>query len=257
MMIWFLRISGDWLKYLINILPLSSSFLIVAVILVIGAAVSYITGKLTLAASVTGVLVAIAIYVGAGIAGVAMLTAFFVLGTVVTSYKRDEKLALGTVQASEGRRKAGQVFANAGVAGVLALLSTRFDRESILFIVMIAGSLASATGDTFSSELGNIYGRNFYNILTLKKDQRGLNGVISTEGTLFGLVGSLAIAFVFALFFGWHYSFFVIVVSGVAGNLCDSMLGAVFERKGLLNNDAVNFLNTAVAALIAFFLMRI
>ena len=77
MMIWFLRISGDWLKYLINILPLSSSFLIVAVILVVGGVVSYVTGKLTLAASVTGVLVAIGIYVGAGIAGVAMLTAFF------------------------------------------------------------------------------------------------------------------------------------------------------------------------------------
>jgi uncharacterized membrane protein len=45
---------------------------------------------------------------------------------------------------------------------------------------------------------------------------------------------------------------FIVVIAGVAGMLFDSFLGAVFERKGHLNNDAVNLLGTAFAVGIAW-----
>jgi uncharacterized membrane protein len=38
---------------------------------------------------------------------------------------------------------------------------------------------------------------------------------------------------------------------GVFGLLFDSLLGAILERRGWLNNDAVNFLSTLSAALFA------
>lgn len=158
-------------------------------------------------------------------------------------------------EAHEGKRKMSQVLANGGVAAILALLSILMEYNGPVLQVMIAGSLASATGDTLSSELGNLYGRNFYNILTLGKDERGLNGVISLEGTLFGIFGSVMIAVIYTITFGWSFAFFAIVIAGVAGNLCDSLLGALFERKGWLGNDAVNFLNTAFAALVALLLI--
>jgi len=42
---------------------------------------------------------------------------------------------------------------------------------------------------------------------------------------------------------------------GVFGLLFDSLLGATLERRGWLNNDAVNFLSTASAALCAMALL--
>ena len=40
-----------------------------------------------------------------------------------------------------------------------------------------------------------------------------------------------------------------VVACGVLGMLLDSYLGARFERRGRLSNNAVNFIGTAVAAL--------
>jgi uncharacterized protein (TIGR00297 family) len=219
--------------------------------------VAYLSGKLTLAASVTGSFIAFLIYLGAGLAGVILLAVFFILGTAATSYKKDYKLAMRLAETHGGRRTMNQVLANGGVGAILALLSILIDYTGTVLQVMIAGSLASATGDTLSSELGNVYGRNFYNILSFRKDERGLDGVISLEGTLFGIFGSVIIALVYSIAYGWSFAFFVILIAGVAGNLFDSVLGALFERQGWLGNDAVNFMNTAFAALIAFLLTGI
>lgn len=240
-----------------DIISFSLSSWIVILLLVVSGFISYSSGKLTLAASVAGVLIAVLIYLGAGLPGVIMLAVFFVLGNAVTSYKRDQKLAMRVAEAHEGKRKMGQVLANAGVAAILALLNILTKHQEPVLLIMIAGSFASATGDTFSSELGNLYGRNFYNILTLRRDERGLNGVISLEGTFFGIIGSVIIALIYTIVFGWSFAFFAIVIAGVAGNLFDSLLGALFERKGYLDNDTVNFLNTAIAALIVLLLIQL
>jgi uncharacterized membrane protein len=43
----------------------------------------------------------------------------------------------------------------------------------------------------------------------------------------------------------------VATTAGVLGMLADSYLGALCERRGWLGNDAVNFLSTLFAAVIA------
>ena len=193
--------------------------------------------KLTPIAALVGGVIGVCVYIGAGFTGIAMMAAFFALGTIATSWK------------------ASQVIANAGVAVIISLLVPFFPQHSVLFQVMIAAAFSSATADTLSSELGNVYGRRFYNILSLKKDQRGLDGVVSSEGTLAGVCGSIIIALIYVIGFDWNsYLFFLIVLSGTIGNLSDSVLGAAFERKGVLQNDVVNFLNTLVAALVAVLL---
>ena len=149
------------------------------------------------------------------------------------------------------KKSAGQVLANGGVAGLIGFLTLLVPHHATTLQVMMATSLASATADTVSSELGVVYGRRFYNIGTLRSDKRGLDGVVSLEGTFLGVVGGLLIAVIYALEFGFGKNMFWIVVAGTIGNLADSVLGATLERSRIMNNNAVNFCNTLVAALAA------
>lgn len=208
-------------------------------------------GKLTQAGALTGGLLGLAIFLGAGFTGLALLAAFFLAGTAATAWKINYKISLGLAEENKGRRTAQQAFANAGVAGLLGLLGWLFPAQSGLFQVMLAASFASAISDTLSSELGNIYGRKYYNILTLQPDERGLNGVVSLEGTLLGVAGSCLIGLLYGLGLGWNGSLVCIILAGTIGNLADSVLGATLERRRWVNNDAVNLLNTSIAALAA------
>jgi uncharacterized membrane protein len=51
--------------------------------------------------------------------------------------------------------------------------------------------------------------------------------------------------------------FWISGAGGVFGLFFDSLLGATLERRGWLNNDAVNFLSTASAAAFALGLMAV
>jgi uncharacterized protein (TIGR00297 family) len=228
--------------------------LIVLLILIAGVVVSAWLKKLTPAAAITGGLLGWAIYAGVGYAGLILLALFFITGTAATSWKKKEKLQIKGAAAHQPTRRTGQVIANAGVAAIAGLLATQIPACRSLFFLMIAGALSSAAADTLSSELGMVYGRRFFNILTWKPDERGLDGVISIEGLVIGMAGSVLIALAYGLLVNWDTRFawdprvLIIVIAGTIGNLADSYLGALFERRGLMSNDAVNFLNTFIAA---------
>lgn len=230
---------------------------IVVLFILAGGLISYTSNKLTFPASVTGVLTAVLIYLGAGYPGLVMLGAFFVLGVAATGHKKEYKVSMNLAQIVDTTRTSGQVFANAAVAACCSVLILFFRNLELECQILLASSFASATGDTLSSELGNVYGRRYFNILTCRRDKRGLNGVISLEGTLFGLGGSAAIATIYCLFFGWSIVFIVITLAGLAGNIFDSLLGALFERTGRLTNNAVNFLNTLFASLVAWLFIQL
>jgi len=222
------------------------------VLLVLGIIISIKTKKLTLSAAIIGGAVAVMIFKGAGYTGISMLGAFFIFGTIATGWKKDEKHLIKLKDDRSVKRNTGQVLANGGVAAILGILVFLMPHKAELLRLMMAASLASAMADTLSSELGMVYGRRFYNVITLKREERGLDGVISIEGTLIGVVGSALIALIYSIGFGWGISFLLIVIAGTAGNLTDSVLGALLERKRYLTNDIVNFLNTATAALVAW-----
>ncbi|WP_188929539.1 DUF92 domain-containing protein [Puia dinghuensis] len=229
-----------------------ASDLIVILLLLAGAAASIYWKKLTPAAAITGVITGSAIYAGGGYPGLLFLALFFILGTAATSWRKQDKLLVRGTAAHETTRRAGQVIANAGVAAIAGLLAILLPADKPLFLLLMAASFSSATADTLASELGMVYGRRFYHLLTLKPDQRGLDGVVSIEGLLLGIAGSTLIAAAYAGTTGWNIRpIAIIILAGTAGNLIDSLLGALFERKGLLTNDTVNFLNTLAAALIA------
>lgn len=208
------------------------------------------TGKLTVAAALTAGVVGFLVLAGGGYAGLSLLVTFFVLGVLATRHQRAVKAQVAGNEPHAEKRKASQVLANGGVAALSGLMALLDPAHSYLYVLMIAASLSAATADTLSSELGTVYGKRFFNILDFRKAERGLDGVISVEGTLLGLAGSVVIAGIYALFFGLQRDFLIILFTGTAGNLLDSLLGATLERKQLLHNDLVNFFTTLFAALL-------
>lgn len=230
-------------------------FLFFTLIAVVTATI--VARKLTVPAAITAGSIAILIWLGAGYAGIALLGCFFVLGNLATSWKLVYKQQQGLAEINKGRRTTAQVLANSGAAAIVSMVAIIYPACQFTCLVMIAGSFAAATADTLSSELGNVYGKKFYNIITFKADKRGLDGVISKEGTLIGICGSVVIALVYSMFQKFSPAFAIIVIAGIMGNFFDSILGATMEREHLIGNNLVNFLNTAVGAFIAFLLLKL
>jgi uncharacterized protein (TIGR00297 family) len=228
--------------------------LVFLIILITASYASYKTGKLTEGGAITGGLIGLCVYLGTGYTGIIMLAVFFVLSTIATSHKKQEKRNSGD-GSQTGKRDARQVLANGGLPAILGILATVMPDNTMLATVFMAAAFASATADTLSSELGTVYGTRHYNILSIKPDEKGRDGVISLEGTLIGIAGSAAIACVYSFTFGWNGTFLNILIAGTIGNLADSVLGATLERKGYMNNNEVNFLNTFTAVLASCLLL--
>jgi len=227
--------------------------IIVFILLCTTAVVTIMLKKLDTKAAVAAVVIGFAVWLGEGYTGIILLATFFVTGTLATSWKMHTKQQGGLAEQHRVQRTATQVIANGGVAAILSFVSFLSVRQQPL-LLMVASSLSSATADTLSSELGNVYGKKFYNIMNFKKDVRGLNGVISFEGTIIGIAGSSLIALIYSAQAGFTIQFLWIVIAGTIGNLTDSVLGATLERKNILSNDVVNFLNTLTGAVISLLL---
>jgi uncharacterized protein (TIGR00297 family) len=194
------------------------------------------------------------------------LLAVFVLSFLATRLGRERKERLSTAERRQGRT-AAQVAANLGVAatacGELAQSwlagSGWFPRSPqspmLLFAVGLA-ALAEAAADTVSSEIGQVLGGQPRMITTLRAVEPGTDGAISLIGTLAGIAAAVLVSLAGTMALGGDREMFWVAVSGgVFGLFFDSLLGATFERRGWLNNDAVNFLSTACAAGFAFGLL--
>jgi uncharacterized membrane protein len=48
----------------------------------------------------------------------------------------------------------------------------------------------------------------------------------------------------------------VVVLGATIGSFAESLMGATLEERGVVNNDVLNFVNTAIAALAAVSLIK-
>jgi uncharacterized protein (TIGR00297 family) len=166
-------------------------------------------------------------------------------------YRR--KTAIGTAERKEGRT-AWQVLANLAVAGACAA-AYGGSALNAAFLVAMSAALCEAVADTVSSELGQVASDTARLITDWSEVAAGTDGGITWFGTLAGASSAVLIAaacLAFGLISG--HGVLIAAVAGTLGMLADSYMGAWFERSGKLNNDAINFLGTAVAAAIALVL---
>lgn len=190
------------------------------------------------------------------------------LAYFATRMGRAKKERLGTAEERHGRA-ASQVAANLGVAALVLTQNFQswlidshwFSRGTLapvpIFAVGLAG-LAEAAADTVSSEIGQVLGGRPRMITTLRTADPGVDGAISIAGTLAGIAAGVIVALAGTLALRGDASLFWISTAGaIFGLLFDSLLGATLERRGWLNNDAVNFLSTAGAAAFALGILAI
>jgi uncharacterized protein (TIGR00297 family) len=201
--------------------------------------------------TLAGMAMAFTVWIGGGTESLLALFLFFAFGSAVSFWGKDFKISHRVEQDKGGKRGVNNVLANGGVALLLSVLAIIFPEYQELLTIMIMSSFAGACSDTFSSELGNLYGRRYFNIITFKNSERGPDGIVSLAGLGFGLIGSLLIASATLLSSHDLYVMIIIAVAGFLGNIADSILGATLQQKGFLNNHQVNLLATLSSAFVA------
>jgi len=203
--------------------------------------------------AIAGAAVCFLLYLGGGPGAFAALVAVFALTWISTRLGYQRKRKLGTAEKLDGRT-ALQVFANLAVAAICAGLSAVHAANPALLLAL-SSALSEAAADTVSSEVGQARSETARLITTWEEVPVGTDGGVSWSGTFAGIASAAVVSLICVLTglvpAGWLG---VSIFAAVVGMIADSFLGALLERRRLLNNDAVNFLGTLVAAGTAFLL---
>jgi uncharacterized protein (TIGR00297 family) len=179
------------------------------------------------------------------------LIALFLLTFSATRFGRAKKQRLGIGEDGRGRNGA-QVAANLGIAGLAAAAALGHRLPGAWCAVVVVAALAEATADTLASELGEVLGGEPLLLTTGRRVAPGSNGAVSVAGTLAGTGGAVVVVLVAVATLGLSlHSALSAGFGAFAGLFVDSLLGATAERRGWLNNDAVNFLSTVAASVLA------
>ena len=213
---------------------------------------------------------------------------FFVSSSIFSHFRARDKAKTAAEKFSKSaQRDFVQVCANGGVASLLALsygfAPTRFLRG--ICLAGYTGALATATADTWGTELGVLSLQQPRLITSGEPVSPGTSGGITLHGTAAAVGGALAQGTVFWLLQRCQRSLnslpFIALGSGLAGSLIDSYLGATVQAmyycphcqketerrvhscgtktqalRGIAwcNNDVVNFVATLCGAIFAILL---
>jgi uncharacterized protein (TIGR00297 family) len=237
----------------------STSLTFIGTALVANAVVSiagYLLGTLTISGVVCGAVLGIVVFVTAGSAGWVLLLATFGMAVVTTRMGLRRKMELGIAEGRGGRRGAGNAFANTGVAAAAAVLAAVSYAPAAALVGFVA-ALAAGGSDTMASEVGKAWGSRPVLFPTFRRVPPGTPGGISLVGTVAGLVGAAMLGSLGAATGLVDWDALLPVMAGATiGAFAESAMGASLEERGILNNDLLNFLNTAIAAAAAIFIAK-
>ena len=212
--------------------------------------ITYYRKSLDLFGSAVMIIMGIVIIFSAGTNWLLLIILFLIMSLVATRYSKKYKRSLGQF---EGRRTSKNVISN----GVVACFMAAFGGYYLPFVAGFIGAIATATADTLASEIG-VLDQNPRLITTFQKVDPGTNGAVSTLGTAVGIFGAAVIG-IASYFLGIMsnplIAITVAIISGTVGCFMDSILGALFENRGMITNEHVNLLATIVGALVGIVLL--
>jgi uncharacterized protein (TIGR00297 family) len=211
------------------------------------AAVAYAEGAVTRSGAWAGIAIGMAVYLGAGWEGWLMLFATFAAAVIASKVGWERKRALGIAEGREGRRGAGNAIANCVTGAVAAVAAVTTPHQATAWLAMVTG-LTAGGADTVASEIGKAWGRRTFLIAGLVPVAPGTSGAISLEGTAANAAAAAALALLgSAVGLITPAAIPSVVIAALAGSIVESFLGATLEAPGILDNDLLNFINTAVA----------
>lgn len=208
----------------------------------------------------------------------ALLVAYFVASVLLSRLGAAVKESrVSSIVAKGGRRDATQVLANGGVFALLALASLLAPLHAAIAAAAALGALASATADTWATEIGTLAPGAPLSLRTFQRVPPGTSGGVSLRGSLALVAGAAFIALA-ARALLLSPATLAITIGGAAGAFADSMLGESLQERrwcpscerpterrvhlcgsstvvagGVrgFDNDAVNFAATVVGAAVA------
>jgi uncharacterized protein (TIGR00297 family) len=210
---------------------------------------------------------------------------FFVSSSLLSSFRAPEKASVATDKFTKGsRRGLSQVAANGGLATLFAFLygfssspsTRRLSKAGFL------GALATATADTWATELGVLSAAWPRLITNGRPVAPGTSGGVTQLGMTASALGACSLGFFFWAGQGFRKALapapLHALLSGMVGSCFDSFLGATLQAmyycpacksetelrihrcgarteslRGIawMNNDMVNFLATASGSMVA------
>ncbi|WP_148630145.1 DUF92 domain-containing protein [Bacillus sp. E214] len=195
----------------------------------IGSYGAYRLKALSKSGALAAFLLGASIVIGLGWEGLLLIGLFFSSSSLFSSYKKRIKQSIDKKLANGSRRNWAQVAANGGPAGISSLFYFISDGSDIWLIAFIV-SIAAATSDTWSSELGVLSKSDPMHIISLKRCERGTSGAVSVHGTLAGLFGSIFIAVIAGILFNLSFSTILLLSAfGFLGSILDTLLGAFLQ----------------------------
>lgn len=148
-----------------------------------------------------------------------------------------------------------------------------FITDAQIFITAAVASIATATADTWATELGNKGKSKTYLVTNFNKVSAGTDGGISLRGSLAALTGATLIAGIFWISY-IEISitiFLMITIAGFLGCFIDSYLGAKLQGSSIkipflsnnesgnitVSNNIVNWLSTGSASILVLLITLI
>jgi uncharacterized protein (TIGR00297 family) len=250
---------------------------------VVIALAGYRARALTADGAVGAIVVGTLVFGCGGLRWAAVMVGFFVLSSALSRVGKRRKRAAAQLVEKGSRRDTTQVLANGGVAALLAL-SHQLSGSELLFPAFL-GTMAAATADTWSTEIGGLSRRPPRSVLSGKIVDPGVSGGVTLLGLFAATVGGLTIGVIGGALNANAFRLLILgVIAGLAGSLVDSVLGTSLQRtylcpscgtftehpihdcgtttvavRGLpfVDNDAVNGLTTLFGAIVGAVLFRI
>lgn len=192
-----------------------------------------------IAAAITGGI----IFGFGGMSASVLLLTFFLSGSLLSK--------LNTKKGDPRNWK--QVLCNGAIPAIaVIIIALRHDlREEITLLFL--GALATATADTWATEIGTRFGKTFYNIFTFRPTHRGPSGAVSFIGLGASILGALVIACISLIRFLDTDPLCglvlvkvipVITIAGTCGALLDSIIGAALQAKYKLPDGSITEVNS-------------